>query len=91
MTKETLKRAMELDRAIDNAKNWLGEIQGAEEIFKEERQKQTGYYNLTVKTESGTHKTIQITADTAVEAIDNAEKEICKEIERMRNIFKELH
>ena len=91
MTKETLKRAMELDRAIDNAKNWLGEIQKVEEIFKEERQKQTGYYNLTVKTESGTHKTIRITAAAAVEAIDNAEKEICKEIERMKNIFKELH
>lgn len=90
MTKETLKRAMELDRAIDNANNWLVKIQKVEDIFREERQKQTGYYNLTVKTESGTHKTIQITANAAIKAIENAKEEISKEIGRMSGIFKEL-
>ena len=91
MTEETLKRAMELDRAIDSSRKWLEEIQGVEEIFKEERQKRTGYYNLTVRTESGTHKSIQITAAAAIKAIENAKEEISKEIKRMSNIFEELH
>ena len=91
MTEETLKRAMELNRAIDSSRKWLEEIQGVEEIFKEERQKRTGYYKLTVRTESDTHKSIQITAAAAIKAIENAKEEICKEIERMSNIFEELH
>lgn len=89
MTKETLKRATELDRAIGKAGEWLEEILQAEILYREE--KNTGYFSLEIKTCSGSRISVQIPANAARNAIEGTKAEIIKEIKRMESIFEGLH
>lgn len=87
MTQETLKRAIELDRAIKQTEEWMKELQEADTVFR--AQKDSGRFVLRMKTNSGM-SSVDIPADVAMEAIQSAMAKIYKEYERMSDIFKKL-
>lgn len=89
MTKEILKRAIELDWAIKRTEDWMRELREADTVFRV--QKDSGRFSLRIKTESGTERFFDIPANAALEAIKIAHSEILKENERMSSKFKELH
>lgn len=77
MTKETLKKAIELERAIENNENWMKRLKEANAVVREK--KDSGHFSLRIRTESGIEGLYPIPANAALKAIENAHAEILKE------------
>ena len=88
MTKETLKRAIELDRAIKQTEKWMKELREADTVFR--AQKDSGRFMLKIRTDSGMESSVDIPANVAMEAIQSAMAKIFRKHERMSDIFKNL-